>query len=56
MKNIKSKADTSKNIPKSMPLDKTLTIREFETDIECTELAKLSKNVNHDNRCYRWFL
>jgi hypothetical protein len=61
MKNIKSKADTTKNMPKSMPLDKTLIIREFETDVECTELAKLSKNVNsakdkYGKKVFKWIV
>ena len=52
MKNIKSKADTTKNIPKSIPLDKNIITKEFNNDIECQELYKKSKSVQNAKKLY----
>ena len=49
---VKSKQDTTKDIPKLIPLDKDLTIQEFEKDIECQELSKLSNSVTNAKKRY----
>ena len=52
MNNIKSKVDTTKNIPKSIPLDKNIITKEFDEDIECQELYKKSKSVQNAKKLY----
>jgi len=52
MNNIKSKADTTKNIPKSIPLDKNIITKEFNNDIECQSLYKKSKSVQNAKKLY----
>ena len=52
MNNIKSKADTTKNIPKSIPLDKHIITKEFNNDTECQELYKKSKSVQNAKKLY----
>lgn len=49
---VKSKQDTTKDIPKLIPLDKHIITKEFNEDTECQELFKKSKSVQNAKKLY----
>ena len=56
---VKSKADTTKDIPKAIPLDKELTLTEFLNDNECQLLDKELNNIDtaekaYEKRVFKW--
>lgn len=56
---VKSKQDTTKDIPKAIPLDKELTLTEFLNDNECQLLDKELNNIDtaekaYEKRVFKW--
>ena len=49
---VKSTQDTTRDIPKSIPLDKNIITKEFNEDTECQELYKKSKSVQNAKKLY----